>query len=81
MADLLWTPDAVEDLLLTTIDPFDATESEWSMMQLLNEAALDWISGEMDTDTYCDILRTAGFDPIDFICAAQNHVDKLIRTI
>ena len=80
MIQHLWTPEHIEDLLLVTIDPHEATESEWTMMQILNEAALQWTSGAMDTDTYCDILHTAGFDPIDFICTAQNHVDKLIRT-
>lgn len=81
MSKNLWTPQDVEDLLIVTVDPYEATDSEWSMMLLLNESAFAWTSNKMDTETYCDILRTAGFDPIDFILAAQNHVDRLIRAI
>lgn len=79
MSSILWLPDALEDLLLVTIDPKEATNSEWEMMLLLNQAACDWVRGKLNTGTYQDILEAAGFDPIEFLAIAERHVELLIK--
>lgn len=77
----LWIPEDVEELLLVTIAPKHSVESEWEMMQLLNSAAKDWLSGKLDTATYQDILETAGFEPDVFIEKAESHVLNIIKTL
>jgi uncharacterized protein YjbK len=43
--------------------PLDASEWECRTMLMINEAAQKFLSGQLDTGTYLDMVETAGIDP------------------
>lgn len=58
----LIVPDEISDFLEIQI-PVDSTEAEFSKMLLVNQAGKDFLDGELDLDTYLDVLDYAGIDP------------------
>lgn len=55
-------PEAITDFLEIQI-PVNSTESEFQKMLLVNDSATKFLEGELDLDTYCDILEFAGLNP------------------
>ncbi|MEG4458912.1 hypothetical protein [Microcoleus sp. N9_A1] len=55
-------PEQISEFLEILI-PADSTESEWDEMMLANKSGVDFMAGELDIDTYMDILDSVGIDP------------------
>lgn len=55
-------PENISDFLEILI-PGNSCESEWDGMMLANQSAGDFIAGDLDLDTYMDILDSVGIDP------------------
>ena len=58
----LIVPEGINDFLEIQV-PVHSTESEFQKMLLVNESATDFLNGNLDLDTYCDVLEFAGIDP------------------
>lgn len=55
-------PDEIDDFLEIQI-PVNSTESEFGKMLLVNDSGKKFLNGEMDLDSYLDVLDYAGIDP------------------
>lgn len=55
-------PGKIEDSLEIQI-PVNSTESDFKKMLLINQSGADFLNGNLDIDTYLDILDYAGIDP------------------
>ncbi|MEG4108998.1 hypothetical protein [Microcoleus sp. S13_C5] len=55
-------PNAISDFLEIQI-PIDSTEAEFNKMLLVNQSGTDFLEGNMDLDTYLDVLDYAEIDP------------------
>jgi hypothetical protein len=76
---MLWIPDHLADTLTVTIDPSQSTDADWEGMMMVNQAAIDWLKGNLDTGTYFDMLEYVGVDPLGFVQPVENHVDLLLQ--
>ena len=55
-------PEEISDFLSIEI-PVDSAEAEFNKMILVNSSGRDFLNGEIDLDTYLDILDYAEIDP------------------
>lgn len=55
-------PDEIEDFLEIQI-PADSTEAEFGKMLLVNDSGRKFLNGEMDLDSYLDVLDYAEINP------------------
>lgn len=55
-------PDEISDFLDIEI-PVNGTESEFEKMLLVNDSGRKFLNGEMDLDSYLDVLDYAEIDP------------------
>lgn len=60
---MIFAPSEFEDLLCILPDS-DATESEENLALFVNQSSQQLLDGEIEIDTYMDILDSAGIDPI-----------------
>ena len=77
--NLLWVPPNISDLLTVSIDG-DADDSTFGGMQVINAAASQWLTGQLDTGTYFDLLDAYGINPIEFVGEVEDHVTLLLRS-
>jgi hypothetical protein len=73
----LWLPPDASELLLVTVDSSQAGETEWEGMMLLNAAAVDWLAGDIDSQTYFDLLAAYDIEPEEFIMPVQSKVTSI----
>jgi hypothetical protein len=73
----LWVPDSASELLVVTVDE-RASELDFEGMLLVNQAAVDWLHGRLDTGTYFDMLDHVGIDPLGFVGEVEQHVQLLM---
>lgn len=76
---MLWVPEHLADTLTVTIDGSQSTETDWEGMMMVNQAAVDWLKGKLDTGTYFDILEHVGIDPLGFVQPVESHVELLLK--
>jgi hypothetical protein len=55
-------PEEISDFLDIEI-PVNSTEAEFEKMLLVNNSGRDFLNGQMDLDTYLDVLDYADIDP------------------
>lgn len=60
--DSLIIPDEIKDFLEIQI-PVNSTQLEWDQMVLVNQSGIEFLEGDLDLDTYMDILDSVGIDP------------------
>ncbi|MEG4323606.1 MULTISPECIES: hypothetical protein [unclassified Microcoleus] len=60
--DSLIVPEYISDFLEILI-PANSTKSEWDEMVFVNKSGIEFMNGELDIDTYMDILDSVGIDP------------------
>ena len=72
---LIWVPDDTVDLLCVSVDG-NASEEEARGMIAINQAARDWLTGEIEADTYLDKLEHYGiYNPFELVDEFSDHVD------
>jgi hypothetical protein len=74
----IWVPDELDDLLTVCV-PGDADESTVKGMIEINGAAHKWLTGQMDGETYFDLLAQHGIDPVGFVGEVHEHIQWLMR--
>jgi hypothetical protein len=74
----IWIPHDLDDLLTVSVD-IDADESTKEGMILINGAANKWLTGEIDGETYFDLLAQHGIDPVLFVGEVHEHIQWLMR--
>lgn len=67
LPDVYRTPDHSESDL----------EAEFAAHSLLQRGLTGFLSGELDLDTYCDILESVGIDPIEYWEVVSDNVDAI----
>lgn len=75
----LWTPPDLDDLLTVSVDG-DADNSTVQGMLVINGAASQWLTGNLDDYTYFELLDHFGIDPLRFVAEVEEHVDLLKRS-
>ncbi|MEG4964590.1 MULTISPECIES: hypothetical protein [unclassified Microcoleus] len=69
-------PDEIEDFLDIQI-PVNSTESEFQKMLLVNQSNRDFLNGDLDLDTYLDVLDYAEIDPFFHLQEAAWQIANL----
>nr|MDZ8058389.1 hypothetical protein [Nostoc sp. EkiNYC01] len=76
--NLLWVPPDISDLLTVSVDG-QADDSTVQGMLVINGAAFQWLSGQMDDYTYFELLDNYGIDPLGFVGQVEEHMALLMR--
>ncbi|MBH8563759.1 hypothetical protein I8748_16435 [Nostoc sp. CENA67] len=76
--NLLWTPPDISDLLTVSVDG-QADNSTVAGMLVINCAAGQWLTGQMDDYTYFELLDHYGIDPLGFVDEVEAHMQLLMR--
>jgi hypothetical protein len=72
----LIVPEGIEDFLDIQI-PVNSTESEFEIMALVNQSGRNFLNGEIDLESYLDILDWASIDPFFHLQEAAWQVANL----
>lgn len=76
---IIWTPQDNIDLLAVGLD-IDHDESDVLAMININQAARDWLNGEISLSDYCDILQINGIpDPFEIVGEFCDHTELIMR--
>lgn len=80
-SDILWLPpeepfseDSYVENLLQFDAPIDADDATFKAMLALNQGALDFVEGRLDTGTYLDMLDEFGVEPEEFLHNIETKV-------
>lgn len=76
--NLLWIPPDISDLLTVSVDG-QADNSTVAGMLVINGAASQWLTGQMDDYTYFELLDHYGIDPLGFVGEVEAHMQLLMR--
>ncbi|GJD16364.1 hypothetical protein RIVM261_013200 [Rivularia sp. IAM M-261] len=76
--NLLWLPSNISDLLTVSVNA-DASDSTVDGMCVINNAASQWTSGEIDDYTYFELLDHFGIDPYGFVSEVEEHLRLIIN--
>lgn len=74
----LWIPQDIAELLTVSID-WGADESTVQGMLRVNQAASQWLTGQLDDYTYFELLDHHGIDPFGFVDEVEEHMALLMR--
>lgn len=76
--NLLWLPEDISDLLTVSVD-VGASDSTEEGMCVINNAASQWTSGEIDDYTYFELLDHFGIDPYRFVGEVEEHLQLIMN--
>ncbi len=74
----LWLPPDLSDLLTVSIEHC-ADDATVSGMTIINRAANQWLSNQIDDYTYFELLDHYGIDPFGFVGEVEEHIAEIIR--
>lgn len=74
----LWLPPNLSDLLTVSVDGY-ADQNTVEGMHIINAAASQWLTGNLDDYTYFELLDHYGIDPFGFIGEVEDHLALIMR--